>query len=64
MDPTLNAQMLVSQQDHHMAVVKAVYTSLAFKNATLEQVLKMGGCVNHNTFTDYYLKDLWLLRMS
>ncbi len=32
--------------------------SLAFKSATLDQVLEMGGWVNHSTFTDYYLLNL------
>ncbi len=38
--------------------VKAVATSLAFRSATLDQVLDMGGWVNQSTFTDFYLLNL------
>ncbi len=38
--------------------VRAVATSLAFRTATLDQVLDMGGWVNHSMFTDFYLSDL------
>ena len=59
----LDAHRLVKDQDLRLAGVKAhqvraVATSLTFKNASLEQVLEMGGWTNHSTFTSYYLKDL------
>ncbi len=38
--------------------VRAVATSLAFRSATLDQVLDMGGWANHSTFTNFYLKNL------
>ena len=59
----LDAHRLVKDQDLRLAGVKAhqvraVATSLTFKNDSLEQVLEMGGWTNHSTFTSYYLKDL------
>ena len=52
----VDAHRLVKDQDIKLEGVKA--TSLAFKNASLEQVLEMGGWTNHSTFTSYYLRDL------
>ncbi len=47
-------RVLEVKADH----VRAVATSLAFKTATLDQVLDMGGWVNHSTFTNFYLSNL------
>ncbi len=59
----LQAHKVILDQDLRVLEVKAhqvraVATSLAFRSATLEQVLEMGGWVNHSTFTDFYLKTL------
>jgi len=40
--------------------IRGVSTSNAFKHASLDQVLSMGGWNNDSTFTNYYLKDLSL----
>ncbi len=59
----LQAHKVVLDQDLRLSEVKAhqvraVATSLAFRSATLEQVMEMGGWVNHSTFTDFFLKTL------
>ncbi len=59
----IQAHKVISDQDLRVLEVKAhqvraVATSLAFRSATLEQALEMGGWVNHSTFTDFYLKAL------
>ena len=59
----VDAHSLVKDQDIKLEGVKAhqvqaVATHLAFKNASLEQVLEMGGWTNLSTFTSYYLRDL------
>ncbi len=55
-----SAHKVVSDRDLRLSEVKAhqvraVAVSLAFKTATLDQVLEMGGWVNPSTFTEYYL---------
>ncbi len=58
----IQAHKVILDQDLRLLEVKAhqiraVATSLTFRSATLEQVLDMGGWVNHSTFTDFYLKN-------
>ncbi len=38
--------------------VRAVATSLAFKSATLDQVLDMGGWMNLSTLSNFFLSSL------
>ena len=41
--------------------VRSMAASLTFhKKASMEQILRTGTCFCHNTFTDFYLKDLSL----
>ncbi len=58
----IQAHKVVSDRDLRLSEVKAhqvraVATSLAFKTATLDQVLEMGGWMNPSTFAEYYLVD-------
>ncbi len=58
----IKAHKVVSDRDLRLSEVKAhqvraVAVSLAFKSATLDQVLEMGGWINASTFTEYYLVD-------
>ncbi len=59
----IKAHKVVSDRDLRLSEVKAhqvraVAVSLAFKSATLDQVLEMGGWMNASTFMEYYLVDL------
>jgi len=61
----IDTHKIILEKDLSLLGVKAhqirgVATSSAFKHASLDQVLSMGGWNNDSTFTNYYLKELSL----